>query len=79
MHTSIVRVYSNKYGEFVSNARVVLEWSGFTDLGMSKDVYTHSNGEAEIKHSGTRTAEVFINGSHVGSMDTPGTKIFYID
>ena len=78
MATSIVKVYDKRYGQWYQNAKVALGWNGFVNLGMSKNFYTDSYGRATIEHSATGDAEVYINGSHVGNMQTPGSATFEI-
>jgi hypothetical protein len=78
MPTSIIKVYDKRYGKWYENAKVALGWNGIVNLGMSKNVYTGSDGRAVIDHSATGKAEVYINGSHVGYMQTPGSATFEI-
>jgi hypothetical protein len=78
MSTSIVKIYDRRYGQWAEGARVALGWNGFINLGMSKTFYSDSNGRAVIEHSATGKAEVYINGSHVGYMHTPGAATFEI-
>jgi hypothetical protein len=78
MPTSIVKVYDKRYSQWAEGAKVGLGWSGFINLGMSKNVYTDSNGRAVIDHTATGDAEVYINGTHVGNMYTPGSSTFEI-
>lgn len=47
-------------------------WNGFVNLGMSKPVYTIDNDMAIIEHSAAGEAEIYINGTMVGKMYTPG-------
>ena len=72
MPTSIVRVYNSNRGRYESNARVVLGWDGFVNLGHSSSVQTDGNGTAIVNHSATGTATVYINGRDCGTMRTPG-------
>jgi len=78
MATSIVTVYDRKYGKWADGAKVALGWNGIINLGMSKNVYTGPDGRAVIEHSSTGNAEVYINGTHVGYMQTPGSANFEI-
>jgi hypothetical protein len=78
MATSIVKVYNGSRGKWESNARVVLEWTGIANLGQSSPVKTDSNGLAEVSHSSTGSAIVYINGSKAGTMSTPGSSTFTI-
>ena len=78
MNTSIVKVYDSKYGKWMKNAKVVLGWDGFLNLGMSKAVYTNSNGLAEINHSSKGQATIYVNGKKVGKMKTPGSTTITI-
>ena len=68
MDTSIVKVYNSKYGKWEKNARVVLGFS----FGMTKPVFTNSNGVAEVKHSTTGQATIYVNGKTFEKMKTPG-------
>ncbi len=77
-HTSIVKVYDSRSGKWVSRAKVVLSWNGIINLGMSKDVYTDSNGVAEIAHASTGTATIYVNGTERGTMPTPSSHTVYI-
>jgi len=74
MPTSIIKVYNESRGKWESRAKVVLGWNGFINLGMSKPVYTDSSGIAEVNHSSTGEATIYINGKNVGKMKTPGSK-----
>ena len=78
MPTSVVKVYDKRYGQWAEGAKVVLGWNGFVNLGMSASFYTDSNGRAVIEHGATGNAEVYINGTHVGNMYTPGNSTFEI-
>ena len=69
MPTSKVTVSSGEH--FVSNVKVVLEWSDFVYLGKSDPVYTSSDGIAVIKHFATGSATIYINGKKFGRMNTP--------
>ena len=69
MPTSIIKVYNGKYGRWEKNAKVVLGWWA----GMSKPVYTNTNGLAEVNHSSTGKAAIYINGKEVGKINTPGS------
>jgi len=73
MPTSLVTVYNSSKGKFESNARVVLEWSGFTNLGQSSPVSTDSKGQAVINHSSSGKATVYVNGRSYGAFSTPGS------
>lgn len=74
MPTSIVKVYNGKRGQWEVRAKVVLGWDGFLNLGMSKTVYTDSNGVAEVNHASKGEATIYVNGKTVGKMKTPGSK-----
>ena len=78
MNTSIVKVYDSKYGKWLKNAKVVLGWNGFVNLGMSKPSYTNSSGLAEINHSSTGEATIYVDGKKVGKMKTPGSTTITI-
>lgn len=62
MATSIVKVYDSRAGKWLKNAKVVLGWNGFVNLGMSKPTYTNSDGIAEVNHSATGNATIYVNG-----------------
>ena len=72
MPTSIVKVYNRSRGRWEPNARVVLEWTGFVNLGQSNAVQTNANGVAVVDHRSTGTAIVYVNGRKMGTMKTPG-------
>ena len=74
MNTSIIKVYNSKYGKWEKNAKVVLGWDGFLNLGMSKAVYTNSDGMAEVQHASSGQATIYVNGKSYGKMKTPGSK-----
>jgi hypothetical protein len=78
MHTSIIKVYDKRYGKWYEGARVVLGWNGFFNLGSTKNFYTNSAGVAIVEHASNGEAEVYINGTHVGYMQTPGSALFEI-
>lgn len=61
MATSIVKVYNSRYGQWEENAKVVLGWNGFINLGMSRPFYTNSNGVAILEHTATGEAEIYVN------------------
>lgn len=73
MPASIVKVYNARYGKWEENAKVVLGWDGFINLGMSRPVYTNREGIAVVDHSATGEATVYVNGRRVGEMYTPGS------
>jgi hypothetical protein len=52
--------------------------NGIVNLGMSRNFYTDANGEAVVEHSAVGEADVYVNGSHIGYMETPGSAIFEI-
>lgn len=68
MPTSKIKV-TYQDGSKASSVKVVLGFSG----GMSKTHFTDSSGEATIEHLSTGTADIYVRGSKVGSMTTPGT------
>lgn len=73
MPVSIIRVYNTSKGRWESGARVVLEWTGIANLGMSKPAYTSSDGTAVIDHSSTGMANIYVNGNRCDRMPTPGS------
>ncbi|MFZ4631817.1 MAG: hypothetical protein ACOYL8_01250 [Patescibacteria group bacterium] len=60
--------------EPIPGKRIVLGFS----WGMSKTVYTDDDGEAEIEHTSSAMAEVYINGTYVDKIQTPTRKKFYV-
>lgn len=78
MKSSIIRVYNNKHKKWANRAKVVLGWTGITNSGMSDTVYTNSEGLAIINHRSSGVANVYINGTKVGRIQTPGSQVFYI-
>ena len=73
MPSSIITVYNSSRGKYESNARVVLEWSGFVNLGQSSPAYTNSSGKAVIDHSSTGQATIYVNGKNCGKFSSPGS------
>lgn len=59
-----------KSGQAASGIRVSLGFSG----GNSPEVLTNSNGEAMVQHSSTGSARLYVDGTDVGEMMTPGEK-----
>jgi hypothetical protein len=45
---------------------------------MSKPVYSNADGTAIVEHSATGEAEIYVNGTMVGKMDTPGSTTIEI-
>lgn len=78
MPTSIVKVYNGSRGRWEPNARVVLEWTGFVNLGQSNAVKTNVDGVAIISHSSSGNAIVYVNGKNMGRMKTPGEQVITI-
>ncbi|MCC6180390.1 MAG: hypothetical protein IT237_01010 [Bacteroidia bacterium] len=78
MATTIVKVYSNSYRQWVRRVRVRLSIDGVFAGGMTQEVYTDDSGTAIIKHSSTGMATVFLNGKDEGRMRVPDSKVFYI-
>ncbi len=78
MPTSIVKIYNKRYSKWFEGAKVALGWNGIVNLGVSRNIYTDQNGLALIEHASTGEAEVYINGSMVGYMQTPGTATFEV-
>ncbi len=74
MATSIITVYDRRLGQLKQDAKVVLSWNGFVNLGMSNAVYTDRHGEAVIHHSATGDADIYVDGSKAGTLYTPGSK-----
>jgi len=70
METSIIKVYNSKYGKWEKNARVVLGFS----FGMTKPVFTNANGIAEVRHSSTGQASIYVNGKEYEKMRAPGSN-----
>lgn len=73
MPTSIIKVYDSKRGKWQSCAKVVLSWNGLANQGMSKPVYTDTHGIAEISHSSTGKAIVYVDGKTSGTVNTLGS------
>lgn len=76
MPTSTITVY--KYGKPSKNQRVRLGFSSLSSMGQTSDVYTDQDGNAHVNHTGSGNAVIYVNGSNVGSMNTPGHKIIYL-
>jgi len=47
-------------------------------LGFTSLFYTNSDGVAYVEHSSTGRANVYINGSKKGGINTPGQEVFYL-
>jgi len=78
MSTSIVKVYNARYGKWEKNAKVVLGWNGWINLGMSKPEYSNADGVAIVEHCATGEAEIYVNDTMVSKMDTQGSTIIGI-
>ena len=78
MNSSLIRVYNNRHKKWEKRAKVVLGWTGIINSGMSDTVYTNTDGLAIINHRSTGVANVYINGTKVGKIQTPGNQVFYI-
>lgn len=76
MPKSKITVYRN--GQPVYNVKVTLEYTGMTQAGFTSPAYTNSSGVAMVNHSSTGKANVWVNGSKKGSMNTPGSDSYYI-
>lgn len=73
MPTSTVIVRQN--GRPLSGARVVLEWNGLANLGMSRPAFTNNEGMAIISHASTGPATIYVNGQRKQKMRTPGDEV----
>ena len=71
MPTTRIRVYSSRYGKYLTGARVVLGWMSGFNAGQSQPQQTDSNGEVIIYHSSTGEATVYVDGQHVATIRTP--------
>ncbi len=67
-HNSSVFVYYGD-GKPYSGVRVAL---GFTRGGFTKEVYTDSNGMANIDHASSGEATVYVRGNSCGTFYAPG-------
>ncbi|MCB0644680.1 MAG: hypothetical protein KDC44_23710 [Phaeodactylibacter sp.] len=76
MPTTKIQVYKN--GKLATNVKVVLEFTGLTNMGFTKAHYTNAQGVAFVEHSSTGIANVYLNGSKNGSLRTPGQEIYYL-
>lgn len=76
MVTTRIEVYRN--GKPAKNIKVCLEYTGFTQMGFTKNFYTNSEGVAYVEHSSTGRANVYLNGIKKGSLTTPGQEVFYL-
>lgn len=79
MHTSIIRVYHNRYNCWAENVKVCLEFTGWTSLGFTDEVYTDHEGRVLISHKGQGEANIYVNGSKVGRMQAPGSTTVHIN
>lgn len=73
MPTSIIKVYNRSRGKWESNAKVVLEWNGFANLGQTPPQYTDSNGQVAINHASSGMATVYVNGRQQSKFNAPGS------
>ena len=71
MPTATIRVYSNRYGKYLSGARVTLGWMGGFNAGQSQPERTNSDGEAIFHHDTTGEATVYVDGEAVKKVRTP--------
>ena len=71
-HSKIYVQYSD--GSKPKGAKVVLGFSG----GMTKPAYTDSQGIAVVEHASTGRADVYVSGSKVGSLQSPGETAVFI-
>jgi len=69
-----VIVVQRKGGGYVQGARVTLGFS----IGVTDSVYTDSDGEANVQHSATGTATIYVDGRDVGTMNAPDRKIIFV-
>lgn len=76
MPTSKISVHRN--GQPAANIKITLEYTGLTQSGFTSPAYTNSDGIALVEHSSTGKANVYINGSKIRSIDTPGSHIFHL-
>ena len=72
MPTSIIRVYRNNRP--VSGVRVTLEYTGLAQMGFTKAVFTDGEGVAYVEHSSTGEAKIYVDGSFIKKMWTPGNE-----
>jgi len=76
MEATKIKVYRNS--KPVRNVKVSLEFNGVMQSGFSKSAYTNANGVALVSHSSTGKANVWIDGKKRGTMNTPGSDVYYI-
>lgn len=68
-----------KNGSKPKGQRVVLSIAGVLSGGMTKAVYSNSDGVAVIQHSSKGKAELYVNRKSHGTMRVPGEKYIFID
>ncbi len=76
MLISKITVY--RYDKPAKNVRVTLEFTGLTNMGFTRPVYTDRNGVALIEHSSTGKAIVYIDGKRMGTLRVPGGDVYYL-
>ncbi len=76
MLISQIKVYKNN--KPLKGVSVSLEFTGFTQMGFTKRFLTNNEGIAYVEHSSRGRANVYINGSNVGSIYTPAEESFYL-
>lgn len=65
-------------GSKPKGAKVVLSFSGLMSGGVTRDVYTDSNGTAIVEHPSKGTAKVIVNGREVGKIQAPDETVVFI-
>lgn len=65
-------IHVNRNGSPASGTKVMLS---FSSGGVSSTEYTDSSGIANVSHTATGTATVFVDGRDRGTMRAPGTFV----
>jgi len=70
-YSSSIYVYSSS-GAPVKGARVALGFDGFFSGGVTRDFYTDNRGVAQVDHSSSGEATVYVSGRRCGRFHAPG-------
>lgn len=75
MATTTIVVINENTGKRVENVKVDLEFSG----GFAKTEWTDYSGEAVLQHTSTGRASLYVDGSYLYDINTPGYKTVRIN
>ncbi len=66
-----------KSGSIAKSVKVVLGFNGFLG-GMTRAVYTDTEGKAIIEHQSRGKATIYVKGHKVGTINAPGESVVFI-